>query len=176
MTKAGRASFSGLGRLDQIPQPIPDDDDDDPPIRTIPTGADPAQRTPTIGSDSTTVVTAPDPKTDSPEAGRTASSGEVSPNDRGNRAAATNDEPPGTRRTRRGAPTAAGTRSALTGTGEKRSAATVRLHQPAADALYDAFLDERRNLDPRMSYPQFASRIVMAGLDSERRRQARQRD
>lgn len=175
MTKAGRASFTGLGRLDQIPKPIPDDDD--PPVPTNPTDTDPAQPALTVDSDPPTVAML-DRSAGSPtETGPTENSREVSPDDRGNWAAASSDEPPATRRTRRNAPAAAGqTRTASTGTGERHSAATVRLHQPAADALYDAFLDERRNIDPRMSYPQFASRIVMAGLDSERRRQARQRD
>jgi hypothetical protein len=58
-----------------------------------------------------------------------------------------------------------------TGTGQlehaashKRGATTVRLRPAAANALYDAWITARRNEDPRLSYPEFASKVVVEGL------------
>lgn len=45
-----------------------------------------------------------------------------------------------------------------------RAATTIRLHAPAAQALNDAWLNERRTRDPKLSYPEFASMIVQRGL------------
>ena len=45
-----------------------------------------------------------------------------------------------------------------------RAATTVRLRPSAAEPLNAAWLDERRRNDPKLSYPEFASRIVSLGL------------
>ena len=45
-----------------------------------------------------------------------------------------------------------------------RVALTVRLHEPAARALNDAWLNERRQVNPKLSYPEFASEVVRLGL------------
>ena len=53
-----------------------------------------------------------------------------------------------------------------------RGATTVRLRPAAADALSEAWLDERQQTDPKLSYPEFASMIVLSGLaDYKRERQ-----
>jgi len=54
----------------------------------------------------------------------------------------------------------------------RRASPTIRLWQPSADALYEAFLQERRTSNPRLTYPEFASRIVDAGLRVERGRRS----
>lgn len=50
---------------------------------------------------------------------------------------------------------------------------TIRLHAAAAEPLNEAWLNERRTNDPKLSYPEFASRIVSLGLAAYRRQQAR---
>ena len=45
-----------------------------------------------------------------------------------------------------------------------RGATTIRLHRPAADALNSAWLDQRVHVNPKLSYPEFASEIVRLGL------------
>jgi hypothetical protein len=50
-----------------------------------------------------------------------------------------------------------------------RGATTVRLRPPAADALSEAWLDERQQTDPKLSYPEFASMIVLRGLADYKR-------
>jgi hypothetical protein len=45
-----------------------------------------------------------------------------------------------------------------------RAASTVRLRPSAAEPLNAAWLDERRRNNPKLSYPEFASRIVSLGL------------
>ena len=52
---------------------------------------------------------------------------------------------------------------------------TIRLHQPAARALRAAWLGERRIGDPTLSFPTFASEIVILGLaafDRKRKRRS----
>ena len=41
---------------------------------------------------------------------------------------------------------------------------TIRLHASAAEPLNEAWLNERRTRDPKLSYPEFASMIVRLGL------------
>lgn len=48
--------------------------------------------------------------------------------------------------------------------GEERAATTIRLHQPAAVALNQAWLNERMHVNPILSKPEFASEIVRLGL------------
>ena len=43
---------------------------------------------------------------------------------------------------------------------------TVRVHGPAAKTLRDAWLDERRRGDVLLSYTDFATRVVLAGLQA----------
>jgi hypothetical protein len=45
-----------------------------------------------------------------------------------------------------------------------RAAMTIRLHAVAAEPLNEAWLNERRTHDPKLSYPEFASMIVRLGL------------
>lgn len=47
---------------------------------------------------------------------------------------------------------------------ELAAATTIRLRPSAAEPLNAAWLDERRRNDPKLSYPEFASRIVSLGL------------
>jgi hypothetical protein len=54
-----------------------------------------------------------------------------------------------------------------------RVALTVRLHEPAARALNDAWLNERRQVNPKLSYPEFASEVVRLGLAAFERKQSR---
>jgi hypothetical protein len=44
------------------------------------------------------------------------------------------------------------------------AARTIRLHASAAEPLNEAWLNERRTRDPKLSYPEFASMIVRLGL------------
>jgi hypothetical protein len=48
--------------------------------------------------------------------------------------------------------------------GEGRAALTIRLHEPAAVALNSAWLHQRMYVNPKLSYPEFASEIVRLGL------------
>lgn len=48
--------------------------------------------------------------------------------------------------------------------GEERAATTIRLRQPAAAALNSAWLHQRMHVNPKLSYPEFASEIVRLGL------------
>lgn len=50
---------------------------------------------------------------------------------------------------------------------------TIRLHQPAARALRSAWLGERRTGDPTLSFPTFASEIVILGLAAFDRKRKR---
>jgi hypothetical protein len=45
-----------------------------------------------------------------------------------------------------------------------RAATTIRLRPSAAEPLNAAWLNERRYKDPKISYPEFASRVVALGL------------
>ena len=49
-------------------------------------------------------------------------------------------------------------------TAGERAATTIRLHQPAAAALNQAWLNERMHVNPTLSKPEFASEIVRLGL------------
>jgi hypothetical protein len=49
-------------------------------------------------------------------------------------------------------------------TGEVRAAMTIRLRPQAAAALNSAWLDQRMHVNPKLSYPEFASEIVRLGL------------
>lgn len=48
--------------------------------------------------------------------------------------------------------------------GEGRVATTIRLRLPAAAALNSAWLHQRMHVNPKLSYPEFASEIVRLGL------------
>ena len=56
---------------------------------------------------------------------------------------------------------------------EGRVAMTIRLHPAAAAALNSTWLYQRMHVNPRLSYPEFASEIVRLGLDAFER-QAKQ--
>ena len=47
---------------------------------------------------------------------------------------------------------------------EGRAATTIRLRPTAAAALNSAWLDQRMRVNPKLSYPEFASEIVRLGL------------
>ena len=47
---------------------------------------------------------------------------------------------------------------------EGRVATTIRLRLPAAAALNSAWLQQRMHVNPKLSYPEFASEIVRLGL------------
>lgn len=47
---------------------------------------------------------------------------------------------------------------------EGRVATTIRLRLPAATALNSAWLRQRMHVNPKLSYPEFASEIVRLGL------------
>ena len=57
--------------------------------------------------------------------------------------------------------------------GEARAAATVRLRPQAAAALNSAWLDQRMHVNPKLSYPEFASEIVRLGLAAFERKARR---
>ena len=54
-----------------------------------------------------------------------------------------------------------------------RAATTVRLRPSAAEPLNEAWLAERQATDPKLSYPEFASRIVQLGLAAYEKQQRR---
>ena len=54
-----------------------------------------------------------------------------------------------------------------------RAATTIRLHPPAAAALNSAWLDQRMHVNPKLSYPEFASEIVRLGLAAFKRQAER---
>ena len=58
--------------------------------------------------------------------------------------------------------------------GEGRAALTIRLHEPAAVALNSAWLHQRMHVNPKLSYPEFASEIVRLGLAVFERRVGRE--
>jgi hypothetical protein len=58
------------------------------------------------------------------------------------------------------------------GSGRKSAPGTLRLNEVARPALWEAFT-EAKAADPFLSYRKFASDIVLAGLDTERRRNRR---
>jgi hypothetical protein len=70
------------------------------------------------------------------------------------------------------APSAPASAAAPVGGGD--AAATVRLHQPAANALSDAWLDQRMYVNPKLSEPEFASEIVRLGFAVFERRNRKQ--
>jgi hypothetical protein len=47
---------------------------------------------------------------------------------------------------------------------EGRAATTIRLRPAAAAALNSAWLHQRMHVNPKLSYPEFASEIVRLGL------------
>ena len=57
--------------------------------------------------------------------------------------------------------------------GEERVATTIRLRQPAAAALNSAWLYQRMHVNPKLSYPEFASEIVRLGLAAFERKAKR---
>jgi hypothetical protein len=61
---------------------------------------------------------------------------------------------------------------------EGRAATTIRLRPAAAAALNSAWLYQRMHVNPKLSYPEFASEIVRLGLaafEPQTRRQSGQR-
>ena len=55
----------------------------------------------------------------------------------------------------------------------ERVATTIRLRQPAAAALNSAWLYQRMHVNPKLSYPEFASEIVRLGLAAFERKAKR---
>lgn len=62
---------------------------------------------------------------------------------------------------------------ALVPTATARAASTIRLRPSAAEPLNEAWLHERQTRDPKLSYPEFASRIVALGLAAYKRQESR---
>jgi hypothetical protein len=52
---------------------------------------------------------------------------------------------------------------------QQRAPTTVRLRQPAANALREAWLEEKHT-NVLLSYPEFASEVVLDGLKARKRR------
>jgi hypothetical protein len=88
-------------------------------------------------------------------------------------AAAPAGDPGGRAATRSGparpVPEASAQRLAPALAGEGRVATTIRLHLPAATALNDEWLNQRMSVNPKLSYPEFASEIVRLGLAAFKR-------
>jgi hypothetical protein len=144
------------------PTPIPDDPDEEEAGRSTP--SEPVQPS----------QPAPDAATPEPKAAAASEVNELAPDaveQDISPTSAVQPPPTPTRERGRGERKAAEVPAPAPPPGRK-AAAVVRLHQPVAEALYEAFLDERRRVDPRVSYPAFASRIVSAGLAAERRRRS----
>jgi hypothetical protein len=64
-------------------------------------------------------------------------------------------------------------RTAAAPVAKPRAATTVRLRPSAAEPLNEAWLAERQASDPKLSYPEFASRIVQLGLAAYAKQQRR---
>lgn len=73
---------------------------------------------------------------------------------------AVNGAEPGRPAPGRGAPAPSPVASAV----ERRVATTIRLRPAAAAALNSAWLYQRMHVNPKLSYPEFASEIVRLGL------------
>jgi len=54
-----------------------------------------------------------------------------------------------------------------------KAATTIRLRPSAAEPLNEAWLAERQATDPKLSYPEFASRIIQLGLAAYEKQQQR---
>jgi hypothetical protein len=135
-------SFQGL--LTAAPKPLPDDDE--PDASAEPSGADeklePAAEEPGSRSAPETVETVAANQGGAPQDQAASQSKPASP--------VTQHEAP--------APTSPA------GTVGERVATTIRLHHPAAAALNSAWLHQRMHVNPKLSYPEFASEIVRLGL------------
>jgi hypothetical protein len=68
---------------------------------------------------------------------------------------------------------ASGTPTPAGPTGEARAATTVRLRPQAAAELNSAWLEQRMHVNPKLSYPEFASEIVRLGLAAFKRQARR---
>ena len=135
-----RPSRGFQGLLTAAPAPLPDDEPQSP---TAPSVADerpePAAAAPKSASAPVAVVTAATAPVRKPK-GQPASRSK-----------------PTRSRTHRETPAAGAV-------GEERVATTIRLHKPAAAALNSAWLHQRMHVNPKLSYPEFASEIVRLGL------------
>jgi hypothetical protein len=138
--------FKGL--LTEAPKPLPDDDESQPTELTGAEKPEPAAAEP-VSTPGAAAVAAPKPG-----------------GERGGRASRP--------RSVRAVPDA-GTQpsSSAVPAGEARAATTIRLHQPAAAALNSAWLDQRMHVNPKLSYPEFASEIVRLGLAAFKRQAER---
>ena len=141
-----RSSSKFQGLLTEAPKPLPDDDEPQPADLTGSEGPEPAAATPEL-------VAAP------------------------SAAAMPQDRPGGRARRPRSArpvPDAETQPSSAAGPAAgARAATTIRLHPPAAAALNSAWLDQRVHVNPKLSYPEFASEIVRLGLAAFKRQAER---
>ena len=132
------------GLLTDAPKPLPDDDGPRPAESPDTANVEPA-------------VTAPVPVPVSEAA--TTSAGEPGGRTEPTRPATGTGTPPPS--------------SSPSPAGEARAAATVRLRPQAAAALNSAWLDQRMHVNPKLSYPEFASEIVRLGLAAFERKARR---
>ena len=144
-----KRSFSGL--ITEPPKPLPDDDDDVPApasevVRPL---VEVVPRTAAAVSDSSPEVV--DLRETADEPVGTASATEPSAS-----------EPTAAKASVGGSSTASAPAPEPVTKGD--AANTIRLHQGAANALNDAWLDQRMHVDPKLSKPAFASEIVRLGL------------
>ncbi len=143
--RTGSSSFGSL--LSGLPQPIPDDDEVAQPDESEHAAAPPERHE-------------DEEPPARPEATMPAPAAATEPEPQPARAG----EPRPTPRPRRTQP--APTPAPPT----ERIPTTLRLHQPVAAALVEAWLQERRTNDPRVSYTAFASEVVSEGLRVRQRR------
>jgi hypothetical protein len=134
-----RPSRTFQGLLTDAPRPLPDDE----PQPTAPSGS----------GRHDLAAAAQDPVS-APEAAPAAAAAHAGESKR-----------PAVRRSRSARP-AADTETPSSGglVVEARAAETVRLRPQAAAALNSAWLDQRMHVNPKLSYPEFASEIVRLGL------------
>jgi hypothetical protein len=80
---------------------------------------------------------------------------------------------PASRPESEGSAAASGTPAPAGPAGETRAATTVRLRPQAAVELNSAWLEQRMHVNPKLSYPEFASEIVRLGLAAFKRQAKR---
>ena len=133
--------FEGL--LTDAPRPLPDDDEPQPAELTDAERPEPAAAAPE--------------QTSAPEAAVAAATSQGEPGSHGSRP-------------KSAGPVASAETSSAGTAREAPAARTVRLHGPAAEALNSAWLDQRMHVNPKLSYPEFASEIVRLGLAAFKRK------
>ena len=154
----GRRARGGSfgGSLLSAPTPLPDEDEFEGP-------------TPTSPVESTEVTPPPPPLTGHGSSAEEASARVTRDANETSREQPASRAPKSTP-PREAAPAPA--RAGTSGRGRQGPPQTLRVDDSAGAELWDAFLEEK-NVDPFLSYRQFASRVVTEGLRAEARRKQR---